>query len=110
MFIFSLINILADRQKKKKKRNKHQTSTHVSKNCTFISVISENYNQKSCSLHLRKLQSAKPSSTSVVLSISEDHDRPTPSQGKNHKKEKEKEKKKENEKRGEERNNGGSGT
>ena len=101
MFIYILINILEDHQEKK-----NQISTHVSKRLYFI--ILENYNQQSCFLHLIKLQSAKPSSTSTVLYISEDHDRPTPSQGKNHKKEKEK--RNEKKKRGEERNNGGSGT
>ena len=108
MFIFSLINIPADHKKKKTKTNK-QTSdkyTHFQKNCTFISVISENYNQQSRSLHLIKLQSAKSFSTSVVIYVSEDHDRPC--QGKNHKKEKDK--RMEKEKRWEERNNGRSGT
>ena len=97
MFIFSLINILIDRQKKKEK--KRQTSDkytciqkivllfQLSQKITIRKVvlyISENYNQQSCSLH-------RPFSI-------EDHDQPTPNQGKNHKKEKEKEKWKEKEK------------
>ena len=35
------------------------------KDCTFISVISEDYNQQSHSLHLRKLQSARSFFTSA---------------------------------------------
>ena len=66
MSIFSLSNILANHQKKKKQTNKHQTSTHTSKRLYFYFK------------YLRKLQSAKPFSTSTVLYIPEDHDRPTP--------------------------------
>ena len=54
VFIFSLINILADLKKKKKKK----TSTHVSKRLYFY------FN------YLRKLQSAKPFFTSQKITIS----------------------------------------
>ena len=87
-----MINILTDRQKKKKKTNK-QTS--------------DKYTRIQKTVLLFKL-SQKITISKALLYISEDHDRPTPSQGKNHKKEKEK--RKEKVKRGEERNNGGSGT
>ena len=69
MFIFSLINILADHQKKKKgkelgskvlRKITHHTGRPVLKNSYFyfkgVTVISENYNQQSRSLHLGKLQ------------------------------------------------------
>ena len=52
----------------KKKKNIRQV--HVfPKDCTVIAVISENYNQQSRSLHLRKLQLAKPFSTSKKITI-----------------------------------------
>ena len=41
-----------------------------SKNITFITVIPEDYNQQNRSLHLRRLQSAKPLSTSQKTTIS----------------------------------------
>ena len=71
MFIFSLINILAD-HKKINKKNKQTNIIQVHtfpKDCTFISVISKNYNQQSRSLHLRKLQSTKSFSTSQKITI-----------------------------------------
>ena len=58
MFIFRLINILVDRQKKKKqKTNKQQTSTHVSTKLYFYFS------------YLRKLQSAKLFSISQKITI-----------------------------------------
>ena len=41
-----------------------------------VTINTKNYNQQSCSLHLRKLQSTKP--LSAVLYIVEGYDRPTP--------------------------------
>ena len=60
-----------------------------------ITVIPENYNQQNCSLHLKKLQSAKLLSTSQKITISktvpyisENYNQQIATQGKNHKKEK----------------------
>ena len=74
MSILNLSIILTNRQKKKNIRQVHT----LPKDSTFISNISKYYNQQSRSLHLRKLQSAKPFSTSTILYIPEDHYRPTP--------------------------------
>ena len=78
---------------------KHQTSIRVSKRLYFyfrelqlsqkitisktVLYISENYNQLHCSLHIRKLQSAKLFSTSHKITISKQLFKE-----KNHKKEK----------------------
>ena len=73
MFIFSLINILADHKKKKKRKKEgeeldskgpwkitHKAGMLVVENSYFyfkgVTVISENYNQQSRSWHLGKLQ------------------------------------------------------
>ena len=57
-----------------------------------VTVNTENYNQQSRSLHIRKLQSAKP--FSVVLYITEGYDRPTPVKAKTKRKGKRKERRK----------------
>ena len=44
----------------------------------IIIVIPENYNQQNCSLHLKKLQSAKPFSTSQKITTSNNHSRKKP--------------------------------
>ena len=49
---------------------KHQKSIRVSKDYTFITVTPENYNQQNRSLHLKRLQSAKPLSTPQKITIS----------------------------------------
>ena len=73
---------------------KHQTSISISKKLYFyfrelqllqkitisktVLYISENYNQQNRSLHLRKLQSAKPFSTSQKIRTSNNHSKKKP--------------------------------
>ena len=94
MFIFSLINILVDRKKKKKGKKRVRSSArrgleklHIRQGCllskihTFIS---------------RELQlSQKIIISKAVLGISKNYNRQMPNQGKNHKKGKKKKKEKE---------------
>ena len=99
MFIFSLINILEDRQKKKgKKRVSSSTrrglgKLHIRQGCLLLEIRT---------FISRELQLAQKITISkTVLDISENYNRQTPSQGKNHKKGKRKTKEKEKrEKRG----------
>ena len=99
MLILSLINILADRQKKKGKKRVRSSARrglgklHIRQGCLWLKI------RTFISRELQLLQ--KIITSKAVLGISKNYNRQTPSQGKNHKKGKKKKKEKEKrEKRG----------